>query len=391
MEDQVAAGLLIIDGSTRVRRRNPPSLVKLEDLSGSGPAGPPGPPGDPVDTTQFYNKTAMNIMLGLKEDNIVSTLGTGTVLFNDGQLRRLIAGTGLSITIDGNDNIILTTTGSSSGIPSTVAEFLSTGITLKLPTICNLGLTVANTLVADEVHTGTIRANYFIANGASEVTLLGTTEASVACAADTLGLTVVRARNRSSTQGCLIGTNTANADLCLQNTTASRSIRLAGDVMSLGDLTSPGMTLSNSGISLLKDVTCSTSLGVSGPFVAGGAALCLQGLKVTGVIDAGANSSVGCYSGLEATVGFARHTLCCASSSSRCLIDMSFGGSNQGHPSARIECIPAGATGAELILHTDGASRCVIGNDAMAISTDLTVAGDISATNMMPRSELAST
>ena len=45
MEDQVATGLFILDGSTRVRRSNPPSLVKLEDLSGSGPAGPDGPVG----------------------------------------------------------------------------------------------------------------------------------------------------------------------------------------------------------------------------------------------------------------------------------------------------------------------------------------------------------
>ena len=154
------------------------------------------------------------------------------------------------LTQDENDNLIITASGGSGSIPSTIATFLSTGVTLKVPTICNLGLTVANTLIADEVHTDTIRANYFIGNGNTEVTLLGTTESSIACAADTLGLASVRARNRSGTQGCLVATNAANDDICLQNTTAPRNIRLSGDVMSVGDLTSPGMTLSDTGISL---------------------------------------------------------------------------------------------------------------------------------------------
>ena len=142
----------------------------------------------------------------------------------------------------------------------------------------NLGLTVANTLADDEVHTGTIRANYYIGNGNSEVTLLGTNEGSIACAADTLGLAVVRARNRSTTQGCLVATNTDNADLCLQNTTASRSIRLSGDVMSFGDLASPLMAFTQTGtISLLKEVTTSGHLGVAGTFVSGGSASFYQG------------------------------------------------------------------------------------------------------------------
>ena len=106
----MTTGLAILDGRTTRVLTSTDGLVLLENLSGSGPVGPvgpPGPPGDPVDTTQFYNKTATNIMLGLKEDNIVTTLGTGTVLFNNGLLRRLIAGTGLTFTLDGNDNIII--------------------------------------------------------------------------------------------------------------------------------------------------------------------------------------------------------------------------------------------------------------------------------------------
>ena len=225
------------------------------------------------------------------------------------------------------------------------------------------------------------------------MTLLGTTEGSIACAADTLGLTVVRARNRSTTQGCLVATNAANADLCLQNTTASRSIRLAGSTMNFGDLASPGMTLSDNGISLLKDVTVSTHLGVAGSFVAGGAATLLQGLVVSGIINAGANNTPGVYSGMVATVGFAQHVLCCASASSRCLLDFSYG-SNSGLPSARIECDPSGANSSpEMKIHTGGSSRLLIQNDLITAETPLTVNGMVTATSVvspdvMPRSEI---
>ena len=63
MEDQVAAGLFVLDGSARIRTDN--GLVRLDQLSGSGPQGPPGPEGPTgpdgvdgtVDTSQFYNKS----------------------------------------------------------------------------------------------------------------------------------------------------------------------------------------------------------------------------------------------------------------------------------------------------------------------------------------------
>ena len=74
-------------------------------------------------------------------------------------LRRLIAETGTSLSSDSNDDVVIDATSSSSGIPSTIAEFTSTLITHKVPTTCNLGLTVGNTLSAREVHTGTIRSN----------------------------------------------------------------------------------------------------------------------------------------------------------------------------------------------------------------------------------------
>ena len=43
MEDQVASGLFILDGSARVRTDN--GLIRLDELSGSGPQGEPGPAG----------------------------------------------------------------------------------------------------------------------------------------------------------------------------------------------------------------------------------------------------------------------------------------------------------------------------------------------------------
>ena len=76
-------GFNVLPGSTRVRTHNS-GLVRLDQLSGSGPAGPEGPAGPQgpaVDTSQYYNKATMDIMLGFKEDNIVSTPGTCTGLF----------------------------------------------------------------------------------------------------------------------------------------------------------------------------------------------------------------------------------------------------------------------------------------------------------------------
>ena len=80
MEDQVAAGLVILDGGIRVRRSDPPSLVRLEDLSGSGPQGPQGadgplgPPGT-VDTSQFYTKAQLDILLAFKTTSYIPPLG----------------------------------------------------------------------------------------------------------------------------------------------------------------------------------------------------------------------------------------------------------------------------------------------------------------------------
>ena len=132
--DAVTTGLAILDGRTTRVLTSTDGLVLLENLSGSGPAGPAGPagpPGDPVDTTQFYTKTNTTAILTLKQDNLIHTPGSGTVLFNNGLLRRLISGTGLTFTLDNNDNIILTATGSGAGgIDPTIATFTASQINL---------------------------------------------------------------------------------------------------------------------------------------------------------------------------------------------------------------------------------------------------------------------
>ena len=108
-------GIAILDGATRVS--TPGGLLRLDELSGSGPqgparpAGPAGPPGEDADTSQFYSKTQTNTLLSFKQNNIASTAGTGTELFNNGMMRRLVSGTNVTLTIDGNDNIIITAAG----------------------------------------------------------------------------------------------------------------------------------------------------------------------------------------------------------------------------------------------------------------------------------------
>ena len=148
VRDDLAINKVVVsDNAGKISSAN----VSIDDIiSGSG-----------INLNNYYNKSETDLRLLFKQDNIVTTSGAGTVLFNNGMLRRLISGTGTTLSLDSNDNVVIDATGSSSGIPSTIAEFTSTSITHKVPTTCNLGLTVANTLAADEVHTGTLRSNVF--------------------------------------------------------------------------------------------------------------------------------------------------------------------------------------------------------------------------------------
>lgn len=76
-------GFSVLPGNTRVRTLNS-GRVRLDQLSGSGPAGPAGPAGPQgpaVDTTQYYNQGEVDIRLAFKEDNIATPPGTGTGFF----------------------------------------------------------------------------------------------------------------------------------------------------------------------------------------------------------------------------------------------------------------------------------------------------------------------
>ena len=145
--------VVVSDNAGKISSAN----VSIDDIiSGSG-----------INLNNYYNKSETDLRLNVKQDNIVTTSGAGTVLFNNGMLRRLIAGTGTSLSLDSNDNVVIGSTGSSSGIPSTIAEFTSTSIIHKVPVTSNLGVTTS-TLIANESQCDLVKGNYYITAGAPE-------------------------------------------------------------------------------------------------------------------------------------------------------------------------------------------------------------------------------
>ena len=160
MQDQVAAGLFILDGSARVRTDN--GLVRLDQLSGSGPQGPPGPEGPTgpagvdgtVDTSQFYNKsevfnkTEVDFKLLLKQSLLTTHPGNGSRVWDNtnGMVRNLIGRNGIQICVHQNptdpedpENQAIIIDGQAlqggAGIDATVATFTDslaqTAISLK--------------------------------------------------------------------------------------------------------------------------------------------------------------------------------------------------------------------------------------------------------------------
>ena len=131
MEDQVAAGLLILGGGTRVRKSGA-SLVRLEELGGSE-----------VDLTNYYNKGEVDIRLAFKQHLLDNRSGTGSTLLASNLIRRLRGGDGVTVSEDADGNLLIASTGgSSSGIPASIATFESSLIELKVPASCHLGLDV---------------------------------------------------------------------------------------------------------------------------------------------------------------------------------------------------------------------------------------------------------
>ncbi len=166
MEDQVAAGLFVLDGNARVR--TPSGLVKLQDLSGSGPQGPAGPAGAQgppgvVDYSNVYTKAEVNGALALKENLLQTGTHPGAKIWDSTlrQLRNVLGQNGIQTFIfqnqqDPNDpnNGSLVVDGSAlqgggSGMPTAIAEFLESGIYLKKDVLAQANLTVSYHLSAN--------------------------------------------------------------------------------------------------------------------------------------------------------------------------------------------------------------------------------------------------
>mgnify|MGYP006956483864 CR=1 FL=1 len=104
MEDQVAAGLFIIDGSTRVRTDSG-TLVRLSELSGSGPEGPAGPPGpkgdqgDPgvVDTSNYYTIAQTNFALAANRPSASLSDGVKVYDSNTNVIRNILGTGGITV------------------------------------------------------------------------------------------------------------------------------------------------------------------------------------------------------------------------------------------------------------------------------------------------------
>ena len=118
-------GIAILDGATRVSTPN--GLVRLDELGG-----------DDVDLTNYYNKNEVDTRLLFKQHIISSTSGAGQELWDstNNMVKRLVAGTGVTLTIDANGNVVLDSTGGGSGIPSQIADFKRQRSHAKCPRPC---------------------------------------------------------------------------------------------------------------------------------------------------------------------------------------------------------------------------------------------------------------
>ena len=161
-------GFNTLSGSTRVRTSTY-GLVKLEDLSGSGPAGPIGPagpagPAGTVDYSNLYTKAEVDASLLFKENLLQTGTHPGANIWDSAlrQLRIVLGQNGIQTLIfqhqqDPNDpnngSLIVDGSalqgGSSVGIPTAVAEFTATNIYLKKDVLAQANRTVSYHLAAN--------------------------------------------------------------------------------------------------------------------------------------------------------------------------------------------------------------------------------------------------
>ena len=126
--DSVTTGFRVLNGKSTLVRKSDGTLVELEDLSADN------------DLSNYYTKGETDIRLAFKQHLLDNTAGSGTTLLASNLIRRLVAGNNVTITQDADGNLIIASTGGSSGIPATIATFEANLIELKQATSCHLGL-----------------------------------------------------------------------------------------------------------------------------------------------------------------------------------------------------------------------------------------------------------
>ena len=144
--DSIITGFRVLDGEATLVRKSDGTLVELEDLSTDN------------DLSNYYTKGETYKRLAFKQHLLDNTAGSGTTLLASNLIRRLVAGNNVTITQDADGNLIIASTGGSSGIPATVATFEAALIELKQATSCHLGLDVTGGIAADIVQSAEVKA-----------------------------------------------------------------------------------------------------------------------------------------------------------------------------------------------------------------------------------------
>ena len=372
-------GFDTLAGNTRVSTAN--GLVRLDSFAGGG-------------AVDAYTKAQTDALLLFKQNLLDNNVGAGSTLISGSTLRRLIGGSNVAITEDADGNLVLTAAGGgSSGIPSTIAEFLSTGITLKVLTTFNQGATCTGTLETD-----VIKSDSYLAKNSSSVQLLGQTEGSIACFADSDGISSIAARNRFGEQGALVTTNSALTDLVLKNNTAQRNIRLTGSTMAIGQVGSPTLYITDSSVVSTQPIDA-PALSVTGH--AAVQTLTSSGNAAMGTIYSnGYLTSTTLASGMEfgivPTVNFARLSLISPLDS---LSQIYMGAVSQGPNNvSRIESRPAGnglpsafkfyVEGSSCLELQETTSTCTTN---LNVTGNLVVTGNITAPNHLAKATIEST
>ena len=135
-----------------------------------------------------------DIRLAFKQHLLDNTAGSGSTLLTNNLLRRLQAGSNITIVEDADGNLVITSTGSSSpSIPATIATFEANLIELKVATSCHSGLDVTNGIAADIVQSAEVKANSFSSLSTNTISLNGTQISQLYAASGALGSSLVKA------------------------------------------------------------------------------------------------------------------------------------------------------------------------------------------------------